>query len=117
MEKYFALKFTHTSRYMINHTSLPHPSDLHCSGLVGLLGRILGLYSRELELFTHTLFHGIPPADDSVHVPRKQANPRLYVVVKLERHVIDIGNLAGRMGDLVFRPLVFELEKTPDKQR
>lgn len=81
--------------------------------LLSLLIRILGLDSRQLKLCTHTTLHRPPPTQRLVHIPRKQTNPRLHIIMYLESYIVDIGNLPRRMGDLVLRSLILELKKAP----
>lgn len=84
-------------------------------GFLGLLLPILGLYRRKLKLFAHALLHWEPPPDNLVHVPRKQANPWLDIIMQLKGHIVDAGNLARGMRDLVLWSLVVEFKKATVK--
>lgn len=84
-----------------------------CFGL-GLLG-LLYLEGRESQLGALAAGHGLPEEEVLGEVPGQQADPGLDVVVQLQGDVCCLGNLAGRMCDLILGLLVLELELAATK--
>ena len=63
---------------------------------------------RELELLAQAILEGLPLPEIGVLVPRKDAHPRLHVVVQPQYDVVLLGHLARRVRDLVLGALVLE---------
>lgn len=74
--------------------------------------RLLLLNRRQLEALAHPVLERLPVPVVDVLVPRKQAHPRLDVVVQAQGDVVGRGELAGGVGDFVLVTLVFEDEFT-----
>lgn len=85
---------------------IPSPSAVFGIGVLGLLD----LEGWEGYLLALASGHGPPEKEVLGHVPGQQTNPRLDIVVQLQRDIFGMGNLARRMRDLVLGLLVFELE-------
>lgn len=85
----------------------------HCSGAPGLGLAVLGLDGGEIKLVARAAVHDLPEAQILVHVPGEEPDPRLDVVVQLERDVLALGNLAAGVCDLVLWLLVFDPQDSP----
>ena len=53
----------------------------------------------------------------ALRVPGQSANPWLDVVVQTELDVLDLGNLARWVGNLIFGLLILELEEASEGSR
>lgn len=79
------------------------------SCLLGL-GRLLDLDGGQGKGLAEALVHGLPLCDVADLVPGEDADPRLDVIVQAQADFGGLGQLAGRVGDLVLGALVLELE-------
>lgn len=94
----------------------PHPPPtIQTPSSLGLLAllliRALDLHDRKLKRLADPALHGRPVSELFGHVPRQEADPGLDIVVETEGDVVELGDLAGGMGDLVFWALVAEFEE------
>lgn len=72
---------------------------------------ILGLDGREAEQLADAALEGIPLEEVDVLVPGEEADPGLSVVVEAQADVVEVGELARGVGDVVLWALVLEVEE------
>lgn len=72
---------------------------------------VLGLDSREAKQPADAALEGVPLEEVDVLVPREEADPGLGVVVEAQADVVEVGELARGVGDVVLWALVLEAEE------
>lgn len=74
---------------------------------------LLRLHGREVERLAHASRDRLPLVELELRRPGQHADPRLHVVVQLQRNVVRVGELARRGRDGVLSLLILEIELAP----